>query len=50
MNFLSKTFTSLTGGSIPYSFGEERDPAVSGSIWRVYDGTKKVCIFDEEDH
>ncbi|CCH41088.1 putative kinase [Wickerhamomyces ciferrii] len=43
MNFLSKTFTSLTGGSIPYNFGEEQvpNPSYIAPIWKIYDGTKK---------
>lgn len=44
MNFLSKTFSSLTGTSIPYTFKEkEVDPRLgifpdSASVWTIYKG------------
>lgn len=41
MNFLSKTFNSLTGFSIPYTFKEKLvDPSIdSNHIWTIYSGT-----------
>lgn len=49
MNFLTKTFESLTGGSIPYSLGERQ--VIPGCIWNIYDATSskdgsKVTVFE----
>ena len=56
MNFLSKTFSSLTGPSIPYSFKDKNNPLasfnISRSLWTVYEGTNSknenapVTIFE----
>ncbi|GME76045.1 unnamed protein product [Ambrosiozyma monospora] len=57
MNFLQKTLGTLTGTSIPYTFGDKlvpsiaSDPSRSTSIWTVYEGTSdkdssEVTIFE----
>lgn len=45
MNFLASAIGSLTGSSIPYNIGEEQklSSEFPQSIWKVFDGTKKVC-------
>lgn len=47
MNFLSKTLSTLTGTSIPYTF---KDKIEIKSIWTIYNGTSKdgtsVTIFE----
>jgi ribosomal protein L35 len=46
MNFLTSALGSLTGSSIPYTFGDEyaAEPTSPPSIWRVFDGIKKVSF------
>jgi hypothetical protein len=46
MNFLTSALGSLTGSSIPYTFGDEytAEPMLQPSIWRVFDGIKKVSF------
>ncbi|TID14828.1 hypothetical protein CANINC_004499 [Pichia inconspicua] len=56
MNFLTKTLGTLTGYSIPYTFGEIVDPSIaedpsSNSLWKIYDGVSDkenipVTIFE----
>lgn len=56
MNFLTKTLGTLTGISIPYTFGSVIQPShienpSSRSLWKVYDGTsdkdsRSVTIFE----
>lgn len=56
MNFLTKTLGTLTGYSIPYTFGDVIDPSVaenpsSNSLWKIYDGVSDkesipVTIFE----
>ncbi|ONH69201.1 N-terminal kinase-like protein [Cyberlindnera fabianii] len=43
MNFLSKTLSSFTGSSIPYTLGDEHltDASLPQSVWRMFDGVKK---------
>lgn len=56
MNFLTKTLGTLTGYSIPYTFGEIIDESIaenpsSNSLWKIYDGVSDkdnipVTIFE----
>jgi SCY1-like protein 1 len=53
MNFLAKTLGSLTGTSIPYTFGDVLRPydISSNSLWTIYDGVSdknsmSVTIFE----
>lgn len=55
MNFLTSAISTFTGGSIPYSFGQERvpDPNQVPTIWKLFDGTKKedgsICTIFQFD-